>query len=186
MAQGPRWSPFVFRPDDDDDGSDAHDFRPFDGSMPLLPAWRPPTIEADFRYNAQRIVSRESRAAAERQLKRIVKVESQGCGTLFAEVVQEVAPKEDAQGAKERVAKLWLRPLLLDNEDTFMDLRGGSDLVLEAGRVVEVDGEMRTRVAVNLAATEGDVVSRTVSDERWKESTSNALLEFVRSLSSSE
>jgi len=173
---------FVFPPED---GGDARErFEPFDGSMPLLPPWRPPTVEADFAFNAKRLISRESGLQARKENK-IVKVESKGGGTLFAEVVQETVVANDRDGSGNRQPKMWLRPLLLNSEveNTFMDLRGGTDLVLEASKVSEIDSETRTRVTVNLAATEADALDRAVSDERWNESGSKALLVFMRSLS---
>lgn len=153
-----------YRPEPDEPA-----FRPFDGSRPLLPAWRPPSVEADFSYTARRVVSRERAAPPAR----LVRVRS-GYGTLFARVVQEVAG-----GAP----RLWLRPLLLDGAgDEFVDLRGASDVVLEAGAAEDVSGELRARVDANLAATEADVVSRVVEDERWSEVGSRALLAFMQSL----
>lgn len=169
---------FKFPPDDSE--NKAKQFEPFDGSMPLLPPWRPPSVEADFAYNARRIVSRETGVAA--SPKKIVKVESDGCGTLFAELVQEVGGEEvDGEYVAE---KMWLRPLLLDSDvgGTFVDMRGGTDLVLEADKVSEVDAEMRTRVWINLAATESDVLERAVSDERWNENASKVLLVFLKSI----
>lgn len=157
--------------EDKDNLNSSFPFEPFDGSTPLLPPWRPPTLESDFSYNAQRIVSRESQA----EQKKIVQVKSPGYGTLIAELIQEIEAKE---GTKQ---KFWLRPLLLDGEkEGFMDLRGGSDVFWEGGSVEEVAGEKRVRVEINLAATEGDVIGRVVRDDDWRESTSLALLTFMK------
>lgn len=149
------------------------DFQPFDGSTPLLPPWRPPSIEAEFSYSARHIVSRERPVPP---AKKIVKVESGDLGTLFAEVVQEVTEGE---------GKLWLRPLLLDkgDEGTFLDLRGGSDVFLQKECVRDVDEETKTRLHINLLATESDVLSRAVSDERWNDVGSRALFAFINGLS---
>lgn len=178
-AKGPNWKPFIFRQEDNE--SNDHNYKPFDGSRPLLPPWRPPTIEAEFRYNAQRIISRESRAAAQKQPKKIVKIESASHGTLFAEVVQEIEP-QSAPEKPNALKKLWLRPLLLDGEETYMDLRGGNDLFLDAAKVTDISSETRTRVTVNLAVAEGDLIDRAVADERWKEATSAALIAFMKSI----
>lgn len=101
-------------------------------------------------------------------------------GTLFAQVVQEVMPAHTQEGARRKV---WLRPLLLDGyADTFVDLRGGSDVFIEAERVEQVEEEVKVRVEINLAATEGDWMGRVVEDERWGESAAGALLRFMTSL----
>eukprot|EP00737_Agarophyton_chilense_P001633 gb/GEZJ01001832.1/.p1 GENE.gb/GEZJ01001832.1/~~gb/GEZJ01001832.1/.p1 ORF type:complete len:151 (+),score=23.50 gb/GEZJ01001832.1/:35-487(+) len=81
-----------------------HSFQPFDGSKPLLPPWRPSSLEDEFGYTAKRI---ESRQKAQPTLRRIVKVEKKGFATMFAEVVQEL---DDGKG------RIWLRPLLLSND----------------------------------------------------------------------
>lgn len=183
MANGPSWSPFIFRGDDNDNEDLNHKYKPFDGTMPLLPPWHPPTIEADFRYNAQRIVSRE----AEEPLKKVVKIECEGHGTMFAEVVQEIGPQSAREGKQAKPRRVWLRPLLLDHLDTFMDLRGGTDLVLDAAKVADVSNETRTRITANLAAIEGDMLSRQEASEwRWQDATSTAVINFVRDLSASE
>lgn len=154
-------------------------FEPFDGSTPLLPQWRPPSVEAEFNYSARRVVSRER--VSKTPAKRLVKVANRGYGTLFAEVVQEI---DEGEG------KLWLRPLLLDSDDkdenTFVDLRGGSDLVLSKSRATELDDETKIRVTMNMVATESDLIDRALSDERWNEIGSTALIKFMTGLSSNQ
>lgn len=107
-------------------------------------------------------------------MQRLVRVESAAHGTLFARVIQHVATE-----GRERV---WLRPLLLDDKSGFVDLRGGSDIVLDKDKVEDVEAEMRLRVDINLAATEADFESRVVTDERWAESGTRALMDFVKGL----
>lgn len=148
-------------------------FQPFDGSKPLLPPWRPESLEAEFIYSSRHVESHEKTAPT---FRKIVKVEGHGFATMFAEVVQEV---DNAKG------NMWLRPLLLTNrnKDTSMDLRGASDIVLEKKLVQNVDNETRLRICVNLMATEEDVVDRVLSDERWDEVSSRAVLMFMKKLS---
>ncbi|KAI0560003.1 hypothetical protein FGB62_128g014 [Gracilaria domingensis] len=150
-----------------------HSFHHFDGSKPLLPPWRPASLEDEFGYTASRIESREREKPS---FRRIVKVEKEGFATMFAEVVQE---PNDERG------RMWLRPLLLSShlKDTAVDLRGATDVVLDKKCVSEVDSETRLRLSVNLIATEHDVVGRVLSDERWDEVGTNAVLSFMKRLS---
>lgn len=131
-------------------------------------------MEADFLNCARRVASRERDArVADRK---VVKVESRAFGVLYAEVVQEV------QNVK---AKVWLRPLILNSfeDDTFLDLRGGSDIVLDSEVVEDVDSDTRLRLSVNLLATEGDVVSRAISDDDWNVTSSKCVMKFLQTLS---
>lgn len=157
--------------------NDKADFTPFDGSQPLLPPWRPPSLEADFTYSARRLVHRARHMEAPT---RLVRLESPGYATLFARVVQNVTSPD---GTK----RVWLRPLLLDAPTGgFVDVRGGTDLVLPDHLISDdVQGEMYTRVVANLAATEGDVEARAVNDDGDGIDTSarTALMEFVRKVS---
>eukprot|EP00177_Eucheuma_denticulatum_P001217 GFKZ01002196.1.p1 GENE.GFKZ01002196.1~~GFKZ01002196.1.p1 ORF type:complete len:204 (+),score=33.88 GFKZ01002196.1:182-793(+) len=155
-------------------------FSPFDGTLPLLPPWRPPSLESDFHYNATRIIHRESQPPS----LPLVRVVSPGFGTLFAQLVQRVEGTREGGGVK-----FWLRPLLLDACEEigggFMDLRGGNDVFIDAGeeRVQRVAGEMRLRVEVNLAATESDCVGRLGEDaDVWAEGTQAVLMRFMKSL----
>lgn len=152
-------------------------FQPFDGSRPLLPPWRPPSIEAEFNHQADRISSREK--STTQSQKKIVKIHSHGFGTLFAEVVQELGEEQE---------KVWLRPLLLDSDEsaTSVDLRGGSDVVLERCQVEDVDSETSFRISVNLMATESDLLGRALSDDRWNEISSKAVMTFMRTLSNDD
>lgn len=151
-----------------------HEFARFDGSKPLLPPWRPESLEAEFNYSARRVESRER--GADRVHRKIVKVEKLGFATMFAEVVQEI---DDGKG------RIWLRPLLMDShgQDGFVDLRGATDVVLEKTSVSDVDSETKLRLSVNLMATEEDVVGRVVSDENWDKVSTNAVLLFLKKLS---
>lgn len=155
------------RPPDESD--DDVPFAQFDGSVPLLPPWRPPSAEAEFAVRAKRVERRES----VRSPRAIVRVDGAGGAALFAELVQRVGQDEGPE-------RVWLRPLLLNGTDgTFVDLRGGNDVLMPAEGIAVCDDETRTRVVMNTAATEGELADRCAQDERWTEAGAAALRLFV-------
>lgn len=156
-------------------GGSPNNFKPFDGSRPLLPPWRPESVEQDFSQSASRITYRETHTD-ETNTHQIVSLISPGYATLFAKLIQEVT----TTGGKARV---WLRPLLLDASSGFVDLRGANDLVLDQSLVRQVDPLTVTKLRVNLAATEADVSSRAAVDDAVGHLASRALVDFMRHLS---
>lgn len=174
-------------------GSSGLNFAPFDGSRPLLPPWRPDSLEQGFNYAASRIRSREPNYSAAEADCNTEQHSAQSEGfplvrichprdgtTLYAHRVQQTSGRGGGAGG---VARVWLRPLLLDGDEGFVDVRGGADLVLDASvGAQEVASELATRVRVNLAATEAEVQARAALDDAFGGLAAQALLEFVRKL----
>lgn len=170
-SKGGRGFRRAFQPAGDDAPSN---FEPYDGSMPLLPAWRPSSLEQAFDYAASRVSHRERDMEEPAKVVRVVTTDH---ATMFASVVQEV------EGSPHRPARVWLRPLLLDAADGFVDLRGVSDVVLDFKFVCDdVDQRTRTSVHVNLAATESDLSARIIADDPASGVASDALVNFLRRL----
>lgn len=172
-----------------DDGA-ARRFEPFDGSLPLLPPFRPATPEADFARHGERVRGRERAAREAREARRVVSLLSGG-DRLYAEMVQEAGVKD---------GKVWLRPLMLhvgegggrredeerDGESYWMDLRQTSDVLLpkEAVCMEPVEPARKVVLDMTLAAAEKDLYKRVVDMDDGVDLRSHraALAGFIQSL----
>lgn len=146
-------------------GKSPKDFEKFDGSQPLLPPYRPESLEQTFSYTARQFKRRETPVLDTVMLRG-------GASVLFANVIQNIAPKDG-------VSRVWLRPLILDNDTGFIDVRGANDLVLDADLVQAVAPELCTRLEVNLAATEAEFLSKCALDDQVCRVASSALVDFM-------
>lgn len=158
------------------------DFQPFDGSVPLLPPWRPESLEQAFNYASMRVHRPVSSDDASSD--RLVRLQCPGHATLYAHVLQ-YSDKQDSESQSSQ--KVWLRPLLLDAIDSdcsqgFLDLRGVSDLVVHSRFVHSVDDpQVALSVKLNLAATHADTTARVALDDgAFSHVASDALFEFVK------
>lgn len=185
MALGRRHNKNNKANNDNDNGSDRSsqnmNFEPFDGSRPLLPPWRPEfqSLEEQFTYTSSKLNKRFKHRKPDDTLDNLVKIQHLASHkTLFASVISTSSTHEH---------RIWLRPLLLDMHDGgFVDLRGTNDVLLDAGQLLvekDVDAVTRTKLRVNLAATEPDALQRFVSDDNgvMSDIASNALLDFLSS-----
>lgn len=162
--------------------SNSKKFESFDGSQPLLPPWRPESLEQAFNHASSRISSRENPKIQPELPQTIISLKvtnsESKITTMFASVIQAVD-----HGDKHRV---WLRPLLLDaSVGGFVDLRGTSDLLLDQYLVGDkVDEITRMKLRVNLTATECDLYERTadVIDGLSTQVASDALVQFLSRL----
>lgn len=176
-------------------------FQHFDGSVPLLPPWRPDTLEQDFTYASARVHRPASRDDA--WTRNLVRLDCPGHATLYAHVVQYsekdngvTSPPGDTDSR--RTQKVWLRPLLLDSQEQtetdadtngFLDLRGLSDLVVHSRFVAPIDDPVvALSIRLNLAATNPDVATRVTLDDdgTFSRVASDTLFDFVRRLYDSE
>lgn len=177
-------------------------FQNFDGSVPLLPPWRPETLEQDFSYASAR-VHRPS-PHDDVWARNLVRLDCPGHATLYAHVVQYSeagdpdASLSDSTG-NHGMQKVWLRPLLLDAQEQtytkatmkgFLDLRGLSDLVVHSRFVAPIDDPtVALSIRLNLAATNADVAARITLDDddgTFSRLASETLFDFVRRLYDSE
>lgn len=185
MALGRRHNNNNKANNDNDNGSDSSsenmNFEPFDGSRPLLPPWRPEfqSLEEQFTYTSSKLNKRVKHRKPDDTLDNLVKIQHLASHkTLFASVISTSSTHEH---------RILLRPLLLDIHDGgFVDLRGTNDVLLNAEQLLvdkDVDAVTRTKLRVNLAATEPDALQRFVSDENgvMSDIASNALLDFLSS-----
>lgn len=160
----------LFRPARD---GKPRDYEAFDGSQPLLPQWKPASLEEDFGYAASRIERRETRADPPMHVVRVVTTNH---ATLFAAVVQHV-------DAANRPPRVWLRPLLLDGRTGFIDLRGATDLLIDLNFIKDdVDARTRTSLRATLAATEPDLPTHGTEGDSYLQVASAALVEFLNKL----
>lgn len=148
-------------------------FESFDGSLPLLPPWRPSSPEEDFVYHGRRARAREQAAQS---FRRIVSVSADGDtgDVLFAEVIQDT----------QKEGTMWVRPLLMRNQskDTLLDMRGTIDILLPSSCVAEPDLETRTFVSMSVAASEHDFYNRFLGDDSEIQENCRLLNTFVQSL----
>jgi hypothetical protein len=157
-------------------------FEPFDGSMPMLPPWRPASPEEDFSYHSAH--TRACERAAE-DLRPIVAVAatSDEQEVLYAELVQG--------GLKG--GRAWLRPLMLvkrgaggsegdSHGDSWLDMRATSDVFLPEHLVVTPDDTARTLVVMSVAASERDLLDRCIGSDDGFEDSRFILSDFVRKL----
>lgn len=177
-------------------------FQQFDGSMPLLPPWRPETLEQAFSYASARVHRPTSRDDA--WSRHLVRLDCPGHATLYAQVVQysekhgQIDNPSDSTDNR-RTQKVWLRPLLLDAQEEmdsrtthtqgFLDLRGLSDLVVHSRFVTPIhDPAVALSVRLNLAATSADASTRAALDDdgTFSRLASDTLFDFVRRLYDSE
>lgn len=177
-------------------------FQHFDGSVPLLPPWRPETIEQDFSYASARVHRPPSHDDV--WARNLVRLDCPGHATLYAHVVQYSEGGNSGTSPSNKtdnhsVQKVWLRPLLLDAQEQtytkatmkgFVDLRGLSDLVVHSRFVAPIDDPaVALSIRLNLAATNEDVATRITLDDddgTFSRLASDTLFDFVRRLYDSE